>query len=232
MSNTLSREIPSKKAPENLGFKAVLLALALFIAGVQAQESQRDSRPEPKQRPNNQVLYIEPITMWVIAVSSDIDVFSLGYERTLGERGWSMLLNFHGNYYSNRGSGEEYYTDEHAEGIGLGLRRYITGGFSGSYLTLQSDYINNERSGKAYNYSYGYYDQFGNWVNGSQVDGTFHEYRHLWLTQFSCGYKWQMKYLVVDMSIGGAAYVGSEIFTNLTTSASIGLPFNSSTFAF
>ncbi len=97
---------------------------------------------------------------------------------------------------------------------------------------MQSDYINNERKGKSYAYYGGYYDTNGNWVYGNNGGEAFHELRHLWFTQFSCGYKWQMKYLVIDLSVGGAAYVGSEIYTGLTTSASLGLPFNSSTFAF
>ncbi len=231
MSDSLSRGNPPKMARRKLWPIAAVLGLSLFTAGAHAQDSVPAKKAQPVSAPHNQVLYIEPVTMWIIYNDDDINVFSLGYERLLG-RGWSLLLNFHGNYYSDKGSDNDYYTEEHAEGIGLGLRRYIAGGFSGSYLTLQSDYINSERSGKVYNYSGGYYDQFGNWVYAPSGGATFHEYPHLWLTQFSCGYKWQMKYLVIDMSVGGAAYVGAEIYTGLTTSGSIGLPFNSSTFAF
>lgn len=198
--------IPAAFTPEATlakALQAVALAAFLFVGKAQAAE------------PAKQVLYIEPVMMGIVAGNTDIGTLAFGYERQLGAGPLSLLVNLHGGYSE---SNDDYEANkEFAYGLGLGLRRYFSSAFSGSYLTGQSDYIQ------------GYQRQPESlWDPMTQISSTEIMVNHpmLSVTQVSIGYKWQWKYLAFDLSIGGAFYLNEdEAYTMLIAGVNVGAPF-------
>lgn len=162
-----------------------------------------------------QVHYIEPVMMGIVAGNIDIGTLAFGYERKLGAGPLSLLVNLHGGYFE---SDYDYEAEkEYAFGLGLGLRRYFTTAFSGSYITGQSDYIQGYQRQPEYN-----------WNPVTNVGATENVVSHpmLSVTQVSIGYKWQWKYLALDLSIGGAFYLNDdEAYTMLIAGVNVGAPF-------
>lgn len=169
----------------------------------------------PASEPAKQVLYIEPVMMGIVGSNTDIGTLVFGYERKLGAGPLSLLVNLHGGYSE---SNDDY--DNHKEfayGLGLGLRRYFTTAFTGSYVTGQSDYIQGYQRQPEYSWDL---------ITGISSNETVVSNPMLSVTQVSIGYKWQWKYLALDLSIGGAFYLNEdEAYTMLIGGVNVGAPF-------
>jgi hypothetical protein len=224
--------LPVQYAKYRFSFHFLLAAsMGLMAIGTLAHAEKVTPEPAPD---HNQVLYLEPMAMILVSsyMTLNTQIFSMGYERRLGSGPASLLVNLHGGYSEEDNNYDGHPRTDYAIGFGLGFRRYIGDAFSGSYLTVQSDYIRGEKWGTQYNYNPSpIYDQLGNSIYQPYPTEPFSEKQFLSMSQISYGYKFQWKYIVVDLSLGGAFYLTQdEAKTNLIGGANLGVPFNASAF--
>ena len=112
------------------------------------------------------VLYAQPIATSILSGFTDHAIVSVAYERSLTGKGLALLVPLHAGYYDDESE------SQFALGFGWGVRKYIGRPFSGSYLTLQSDYVYD-------------WDEYTPWSYSSKVVTE----DFVSITQLSFGYK-------------------------------------------
>lgn len=197
------------------------LATLAFMALTTLHSQEIDSRTAPVHR---NAIYASPITMIVSSATLEFPVISIAYERSLSEKGLSLVIPFHAGWL------EDQSEKNVAIGSGLGFRKYFGHAFAGTYLTAQSDFTHHYFRGTRYIYPV--YDSNGNPItNGGDTSGSDTDY--LSISQLSFGYKWLWNSFTLDLSGGGAFYAqDKEKYTNFIASANVGFPFNADSFGF
>lgn len=171
---------------------------------------------------NRNAIFASPVTMIVNSGMLDYPVISIAYERSLTDAGVSVFIPLHAGYTEN--------VDEKdiAFGSGLGLRKYFGRAFSGTYLTVQSDYLKSYVRRNDYVYNNGF-DLNGNPIAPTYTPRITRDY--LSISQLSFGYKWAWRQFTLDLSGGGAFYAqDKDKYTNFIASANMGFPFGAGTF--
>ena len=171
---------------------------------------------------NRNAIFASPVTMIVNSGMLDYPVISIAYERCLTDAGVSAFIPLHAGYTENENE------KDIAFGSGLGVRKYFGRAFSGTYLTVQSDYIKSYVRRNEYTYNNGF-DSNGNPLPGTYAPKVTRDY--LSISQLSFGYKWAWRQFTLDLSGGGAFYAqDKDKYTNFIASANVGFPFGAGTF--
>lgn len=197
------------------------LATLAFLALTTVHAQETATRPAPVLR---NAIYALPMTMIVSSSTLEFPVISIAYERSLTEKGLSLVIPLHAGWLEDRSEKNV------AIGSGIGFRKYFGHAFAGTYLTLQSDYTHHYFRGERYESPV--YDTDGSLISaGGMTNGPRTDY--LSISQLAFGYKWLWNSFTLDLSGGGAFYAqDKEKYTNFIASANVGFPFNAESFGF